>query len=87
LSVPASSTPLLATRYEQEKEGQVLTYWISDEARPLGLVKLRSRGPKASQNYELVLVSLLKNVGRKIDPNKAVALTAEGRAVLDTPLH
>jgi len=83
LTVPASAAPITATRYEHTKGGQTLTFWLSDAARPLGLVKLESRGDKMSQRYTLLLVSGMKNVGRKIDPAKAVPLSSEGQALLE----
>jgi len=45
--VPASGPAgIQATRYEQPTGNQVVTYWLSDDAKPLGLVKLVSRGDK-----------------------------------------
>jgi hypothetical protein len=66
-----SQPPLAATRYERTSGDQTLTFWLSDAARPIGLLQLVSRGPKPSQNYALRLRALLRNVGRKIDPAKA----------------
>jgi len=81
--VPASPTPIRATRYERTKGDQTLTFWLSDDARPIGLVRLVSRGARASQSYTLELRALLKNVGRKIDPAKAVPLKPENRALFE----
>ena len=83
--VPASGPGgIEATRYEQRTGTQVVTYWLSDDARPLGLVKLVSRGDKPSQTYELALEAVLTNVGARIDRKKAIDLTPEGRALLQT---
>ena len=87
LTIAASPTPISATRYEQQKGDHTIIYWLSDAVRPIGLVRLESRGEKPQHNYALELTSLLKNVGRKIDPQKAVPLSAEGRAILATPLR
>jgi hypothetical protein len=85
--VPASGPGgIAATKYEQPTGSQVVTYWISDDAKPLGLVKLVSRGTKPAQSYEFALESVLTHVGTKIDRKRATPLTAEGRAVLNTRL-
>lgn len=83
--VLAAPQGTLATRYQQQQRGQTFTYWISDDAKPIGLVRLVSCGPKPAQNYEIELMALLKNVGRKIDPATAGPLSAEGRALLNLP--
>ena len=50
-------------------------------------MKLISKNPKvAQQNYEIELVSLLKNVKATIDPKKTVPLTKKGKAALAIPL-
>jgi hypothetical protein len=89
ITIPASHANVSATRYEQPLGGggQTITFWISDEAKPIGLVKLESRGPKPSQTYALELLALVHHVGRKIDPAKAVPLSREGRALLGTMLR
>jgi hypothetical protein len=87
VQVPAAQAPIASVRYEQTSGAQTITFWISDDAKPIGLVKLRSRGAKASQNYQLELASLLAHVGRKIDRSKAVPISAESRALLQTKLR
>ncbi len=75
------------TRYERNSAGRTLTYWLSEIARPLRLVKLESRGPKPQQNYSLTLTALLRRVGSKIDPARAMPMKPETRALLQAPLR
>ena len=75
-----------ASHYRTSNNGQTVDYWISDEAKPIGLVKLTSAHPKdATQNYALELVGLMRNVKPMIDPTQAVPLTARGIALLVKP--
>jgi hypothetical protein len=84
--VTAEAGTVKATHYRQTRNGDTLDYWISDEAKPIGLVKLTSVNPQnASHNYSLSLAAKLSHVGRKIDPAKAVPLTEKGRALLSLP--
>lgn len=74
-----------ATHYRTTGNGQTVDYWISDEARPMGLVMLVSKGTKPEQNYSLELVNLMDNVKAKIRPEDAVPLSAKGREFLAKP--
>jgi hypothetical protein len=74
-----------ATHYRTTNNGQTVDFWISDEAKPLGLVLLTSKGKKDSQNYGLELVNLTDNVKAKIVPETAVPLTETGKAFLARP--
>jgi ankyrin repeat protein len=75
-----------ATHYRVTNNGQTVDYWISDDAKPMGLVMLVSKSEKsANQNYSLELVSLMDNVKAKIQPEKAVPLTDKGKAFLAKP--
>ncbi|MEW6055106.1 MAG: hypothetical protein AB1540_00705 [Bdellovibrionota bacterium] len=80
VQVPAGQVS--AKRFKKQREGATLEYWISEQASPLGLVKLVSKGPKPEQNYTIVLGSLVKNVKPKIDPSAAEPLSATGRGFL-----
>lgn len=80
---PAGS--VLCSHYRQERNGQTTDYWISDEARPIGLVKLASKGSKPDHNYTVTLSALLKNVKPKIDPAQAVPLSPKGKSLLAAP--
>jgi hypothetical protein len=75
------------TRYQYTRGAQTITFWLSDAAAPIGLAKLESRGSKIDHGYALTLRALIKNAGRKIDPARAVPLSAEHRALLDGPLR
>jgi hypothetical protein len=83
VTVPAGTVK--STHYRQSRSGQTVDFWISDEAKPIGLVKLVSTGAKRDHKYELSLLSLLKNVARKIDPAQAKPLSEKGRGLLAAP--
>ncbi len=82
VEVPAGS--IQATHYRKENGGQVVDFWITDKAKPIGLIKLVSKGKKIHQNYELQLKNLGNNIKAKINPEQAVPLSKEGRAILNT---
>lgn len=71
-----------ATQYRVLSNGQTVEFWISDEAKPLGLVKLISSGNKPKQNYSLEMTTLIKGVKAKIDPKRAEPLNKKGRSFL-----
>lgn len=65
VEVPAGQVE--AKKYEVSKNGQTVQFWISDQAKPIGLVKLVSRNPQnTKQNYSVELQSLIKSVSPKI---------------------
>jgi len=68
-----------ATRHSLESGGTRYEFWVSDQARPIGLVKLVATG---KTQFSLQLQSLLSNVKRKIDPATAVPLSPIGRLLL-----
>lgn len=82
--VPAGKTK--TTHYRTKNNGQTIDYWISDEAKPIGLVKLVSENPKkVEQNYSIELLSLMNNVKPYINPKNAVPLTPLGKSFLAKP--
>lgn len=84
VQVPAGKDQ--ATHYRTAANGQTVDYWISDSAKPIGLVKLVSKHPTdEKRNYKLELTSLMKNVKAFIDPAKAVPLSATGKSLLSKP--
>jgi hypothetical protein len=75
-----------STHYRVSGNGQTVDYWISDDAKPMGLVMLVSKSDKdENQNYSLELTSLMDNVKAKILPEKAVPLTDIGKSLLAKP--
>lgn len=52
--------------YQTSKNGQTITFWLSEQVRPLGLVKLISVSESPLKNYQLEFKSLLKGVAAKI---------------------
>ncbi len=83
ITIPAGT--VLSTRYKVERPDQKLEFWISDEARPIGLIRLVSTGKKTEQNYRLELEELLSGLAAKINPTKAVPLTDEVRKMISAP--
>lgn len=71
--------------YRLERPEQTLDLWISDDARPIGLIKLVSTGKKPTDNYRLELQELLSGIAAKIDPRRAVPLSDEMKALLAGP--
>ncbi|MFM8551279.1 MAG: hypothetical protein ACKOCD_03060 [Nitrospiraceae bacterium] len=68
--------------YRVEKDGQTLDFWASDEAKPIGLVRMVSAGKKKEENYQLELQELLSGIAAKIDPSKAGPLSDDMKAIL-----
>jgi hypothetical protein len=86
LNLPAGKTT--ATHYRTVSNGVTLDYWISQEAKPIGLVKLISRSQKHQhQNYQLELSSLIDNIKAHIDPAQAQPLSPTGKALLTGSGH
>lgn len=71
IQVPAGTVQ--ATHYRMKQNKNTIDFWISEEAAPLGLVKIDSTGENA---FSMALVTLLSNVQAKIDPRRAVPMTA-----------
>ena len=74
-----------ASHYRIERSGQVVDFWIHHEAKPIGLVKLESKGDKVFQNYSMGLTRLVTGVGTKINPALAKPMDAATRAFLPKP--
>lgn len=74
------------THYRTSNNGQTVDYWVSDDAKPLGLVMLISKSEKnENQNYSLEMTNMMENVKAKILPEKAVPLTIKGKGLLAKP--
>lgn len=80
IQVPAGKVK--AKKYKVHQNGQTIYYWLSDQAKPFGLVKLISTSKKKDQNYNLELTKLVRNVRRRIEPNQAIPLNKVGRSFL-----
>lgn len=75
-----------ATHYRKTNNGQTVDYWISQDAKPMGLVMLVSKSEKnEDQNYSLELTSLIENIKPKIVPEQAVPITEVGKRFLAKP--
>lgn len=81
VEIPAGS--IVAKHYQKSANGQTVDFWISDQVKPIGLVKLVSKSDKEKfNNYTIELASLLKNVAAKIDPKKAVPMSKQTEEML-----
>jgi hypothetical protein len=81
VAVPAGT--IEADHYRKSRNGQTIDFWISEQVKPIGLLKLVSSNPKnPKQNYTLELTTLLKNIAPAIDPSKAIPLNKEGEKLL-----
>lgn len=75
-----------ATHYRTSSNGQTIDYWISFNAKPIGLVMLISKSEKNEhQNYAIELTNLIENVKPKINPENAVPLSEKGKSLLAKP--
>ena len=85
VEVPAGSVQ--AIHYRKKNGDQTVDFWISDQAKPIGLVKLISTNPKKdTQNYKVELLTLVTNVKASIDPSKAVKMSEKTKQRLSNPL-
>lgn len=80
ISVPAGTVEAL--HYRIKDRGQTIDFWIHESAKPVGIVKMTSKGTSIKQNYELSLLHLIENAGAKINPNEARPLTKEAKEFL-----
>lgn len=69
-----------ATKYNITSNGQTIEFWLSNEAKPFGLVKLISSGKEKKNNYTIELKSLVKNVSPKIKPSSDIKLLSNDEA-------
>jgi len=70
--------------YRKINNGQHIDFWVSDDSKPLGLVKLISKNEKvAEQNYTIELQAILKNVSATINPKNAKPLDKNGKKLLN----
>lgn len=85
VEVPAGS--VTASHYRKTNNGQTIDFWISHEAKPIGLIKLVSIHPKkAINNFSIELIGLLKNVKPTIKPSEAKPISEETEKTLSHPL-
>ena len=84
--IETAAGSITATHYKKTNQGQVVDFWISEQALPIGLVKLVSQGKEKSHNYTVEIQSLIKNVKPAIDKKKAVPLSEKGKLLLNMSL-
>ncbi len=75
---------LRTSHYQKEQDGHVVDFWISEEVKPVGLVKLISKSKKQKfNNYQIEITNLLKNVAAAIDPSQAMKMSSDTKMKLD----
>lgn len=87
ITVPAGT--IEATHYRMTERSQTIDYWVHESAKPVGIVKMTSKGKSIKENYSLELKTLLSNAAPKINIKKARPLTPEAKKFLPqlgTPL-
>jgi hypothetical protein len=76
---------IIAKHYKKVNNGQTVDFWISDQVKPIGLVKLVSKSSiKKSNNYSIELSSLLKNVKPAIEPSKSIPMSKSTKKLLSS---
>lgn len=60
-----------ATHYKKSENGQNIEYWVSDDAKPLGFVRMKSTGANSMSNYTMNYIGPLSAVKSKIDATQA----------------
>lgn len=81
--IKAGAKTFSTIHYQKVENGQTVDFWVSDEAKPIGLVKMISKGSNADMNYELLYQKPLSGMKQKIDPTKAVPLDSTSELLLD----
>lgn len=81
-TITTQAGTVTCSHYRVDKGGQTLDFWVSDEAKPIGLVRMHSTGKKKEDTYRLELKELLSGIAAKIDSSKAGPLSDEMKAIL-----
>ncbi len=81
IEIPAGT--IKASHYRKIHDGQTVDFWISDQVKPIGLVKLISKSKvKKTNNYTIELNSLLKNVKPAINSQEAIPMGQKTKKLL-----
>lgn len=83
ITVPAGT--IEATHYRIIDRDQTVDFWTHESAKPIGIVKMISKGKSLKHNYSLELKTLVTNSAPKIDTKKARPLTKEAKEILPKP--
>ncbi|MAX65631.1 MAG: hypothetical protein QF441_14025 [Bacteriovoracaceae bacterium] len=82
--IELAGASLRTSHYQKEQDGHVVDFWISEEVKPVGLVKLISKSKKQKfNNYQIEITNLLKNVAAAIDPSQAMKMSSDTKMKLD----
>ena len=75
---------IIAKHYKKVTMDQTVDFWIADMVKPIGLVKLVSKSEKTkTNNYEIELKSLLKNVDATINPKDSKPISESTKKLLN----
>lgn len=83
ITVPAGTVE--ATHYRIIDRDQTVDFWTHESAKPIGIVKMISKGKSLKHNYSIELKTLMTNSAPKIDTKKARPLTKEAKEYLPKP--
>jgi hypothetical protein len=83
ITVPAGTVE--ATHYRIIDRDQTVDFWTHESAKPIGIVKMTSKGKSLKHNYSIELKTLMTNSAPKIDTKKARPLTEEAKEFLPKP--
>lgn len=81
-NISTESGSFKAEHYQHTENGQNLHFWIADNAKPFGLVKMTSKGSGMGQNYSMTLKGSVTGYTSKVDATKAEPLNDMAKAFL-----
>lgn len=81
-NVTANGKTFSSTHYRHGENNQQVDFWISDEAKPLGLVKMSSKGGALGMNYTMEYRGSATGVKSGINPAEAEPLNDMAKAFL-----
>ncbi len=81
-AISAGGKTYQTTHYRHVENGQTIDYWISDAAKPMGLIKIESSGSSQSQNYKMTLKNSVSGVTTQINERDAEPLNDTAKTFL-----
>ena len=81
-SITANGKKYSTVHYRHTENGQTIDYWVSDQAKPMGLVKLTSKGSSTQHNYNMLLKGTRSNLKAEIDESRAEPLNSTAKSFL-----
>lgn len=71
-----------STHYRHVENGQTIDFWLSDDAKPIGLVKLSSAGGGSGMNYSMNYLATVSGVKAHIKESDAEPLNDIAKSFL-----